>query len=106
VKLPAETGQSKDGLAGFTHALFVEVDPTDFGIANDGGFWQLFQSFIRNETLVDRRQGIHEAFENTLQFSDQTGKSVQGPAAAEFFAVVQNGFDAQYTFAFGIDLQS
>jgi S-adenosylmethionine synthetase len=98
-------GQSKDGLASPTHPFFVEVNAADFGFAYHGGFWQLLQGFIRDEALVDQRQSIHEAFKNTLQFSNQVGESVQGPAALEFCAVVQDGFDAKDTFAFGIDLQ-
>jgi hypothetical protein len=34
------------------------------------------------------------------------GNRSQNPAAAEFFGVVHNRFDAKDAFAFGIDLQS
>ena len=103
------TGRGRQGnhrLGDPAHARFVEIDSADFGLADLRGSRQTLQQIVGDEALIDAGQRIHEPLQDALERGDDPGEVLQHTSAAQFPGVVGHGFDAKYTFAFGIDLQS
>jgi hypothetical protein len=67
-------GERQDGFGHPAHARFVEVDAAHLGFANLGRSWELLQSSIRDEALIDAGERIHEALQDALQPGHDLGK--------------------------------
>src|SRR4029077_17674414 len=71
------SGKSQDCLDDPTHASFITVDATHFGLSYLDGCWKLFQRVIGDEALIDTRQRSDKALENSLQQGNNRGKFLQ-----------------------------
>ena len=65
----------------------------------------MLEHLAPDETVIDAREGIHEAFEDGFQLGDELRKLRQGATAAQGLGVVDHRLDAKHPFAFGVDLQ-
>ena len=98
-------GQREHGGQGRAGAGFVEVDAADAGGADLRRVGQLVEDAVGDEADVDAVQGGAEPFEHAGEPGDDLGEPVQDAADAEGFGVVDDRFEAQHVFAFGVALQ-
>src|SRR6516225_4158646 len=85
--------------------LFTSMPPTGVE-AHLRWLGELVQGVIADEGGIHTIQIAQESFQDLPEASDDVGKSLQQPAAAEFLGVVHDGLETKHAFAFGIGLQS
>src|SRR6267142_3071017 len=82
--------QSDAGLGDPAHARFVEINSPDFRFADLRWSRELLQHSIRDETLINTAQRIHEPPQNALRLDHDLRKLLQGASTSELFRIVDD----------------
>jgi hypothetical protein len=66
----------------------------------------LFQSFVADKAAVHPSKDLDEPFQRFPQTHHDAGEAAQISTTVQFFGVMDQRFQTQHMFAFGIDLQA
>src|SRR5260370_41513773 len=75
------------------------------GVSDTAGLRKLLQGLIGDKTILDTIQCVQEVFQHAMHASDNLWKIAQLACVGQVARVVHHYLNAEYAFAFAIDLQ-
>jgi hypothetical protein len=98
--------QREDSPYGEAHAPTVNVHASDPRFADDAGLGQTFQPFVPDEAHIHAVECIQKTLGDLSHPQNVFRKAAQSASEGRLGSVMNHDFNAEYTFAFAVDLQA